>query len=81
MDKIPSGKVLRQIGSIAERIEGVEKINDIKARFKGTFLHIDLYINVDENLSMKEADQIAKNVEQRLIDKITAAKEVNAILS
>jgi cation diffusion facilitator family transporter len=81
MDKAPSQGVLNQIRLYTRKIKGVKEVLDIKARYIGTFLHIDLCISVDENLMIKEADRIAKDVETKLIDNIYSIREVNAIIA
>ena len=81
MDKIPSKHIIKQIKSYASKIEGVKFVPDIKARFIGSYLHVDLHIYVDENLDMKDADKIAHNVEALIINKVPLIKEINAIIS
>ena len=81
MDKTPSQDILDKIKLYVGNLKGVKDVFDIKARYTGTFLHVDLCIAVDEALSIKEADRIARSVETRLIDKISLIREVNAIIA
>lgn len=81
MDKVPAQKVLDRIRSCAHKVNEVKDVVNIKARYIGTLLHIDMSIAVDENISMEHADRIARNVKTRLIDKIPFAKDVNVIIA
>jgi len=81
MDKIPPEKILKQIKTCAGRFKGVKDILKVKARYIGTFLHIDLWIAVDEGLYMEAADKIAHDVEKRLIENVPFTKEANVIIA
>ena len=80
MDKIPANKIIKQIKYAAQKVRGVRFVSDIKARYIGSFMHIDISMFVDENLSMKEAGQISRNVELKIIETMPLAREVNAII-
>ena len=81
MDGIPSREVLNRIGSSTCAVQGVREVVNIKARHVGAFVHIDLGIAVDEEISMGEADVIAREVEGILANAIPNTKEVNVILA
>ena len=81
MDKVPSQKLLDRIRSCAHKVNEVKDVVNVKARYVGTFLHIDMSIAMDENINMEHADGIARNVKTRLIEKIPFAKEVNVIIA
>jgi cation diffusion facilitator family transporter len=81
MDKVPSPAVLERIRVCAKKISEVEDIIKIKARYIGTLLHIDMWISVDDELSMEQADKIARNVKVQIMGKIPFAKEVNVIIA
>ena len=81
MDKVPPQKVLDRIRSCAHKVKEVKDVVNIKARYVGTLLHIDMSIIVDENISMEHAGEIARNVKTRLIEKIPFAKDVNVIIA
>jgi len=49
--------------------------------FDATMLYIDLCISVDDAISMREAHEIASNVEVELINKISFVKEANVIVA
>jgi len=81
MDKVPSPKILERIRAYTEKVNEVNDIVKIRARYVGTLLHIDMWISVDNDLSMKLADKIARNVKVQLMEKIPSAKEVNVIIA
>jgi cation diffusion facilitator family transporter len=81
MDKVPSPAVLERIRVCTRKISEVEDIIKIKARYIGTLLHIDMWIRVDDDLSMEQADRIARNVKVQLMEKIPFAREVNVIIA
>ncbi len=81
MDKVPSPKILERIKACAQKVNEVKEIVNIKARYVGTLLHVDMWISVDDDLSMKQADKIARHVKVQLMEKIPFAKEVNIIIT
>jgi len=81
MDKVPPRKVLDRIRSCARKVKDVKDIVNIKARYVGTLLHIDMSIAIDEDLSMEHADQIARNVKTQLMGKMPSVREVNVIIA
>ena len=81
MDRFPSQHILHEIGSFAHAVEGVKEVLHTKARYVGAVLHVDLCIAVNEDISMREADVIAREVEGVLVNKFPNTKEVNVILA
>jgi len=81
MDKVPEGKILEQIKFCASKVSEVNDITDIKARYVGTFLHIDMSIAVDDDINMEHADGIIRDVRKQLIEKMPLANEVNVIIA
>jgi len=81
MDKVPSPKILERIKTCAQKVNEVKEIVNIKARYVGTLLHVDMWISVDDDLSMEQADEIACHVKVQLMEKIPFAREVNIIIT
>jgi cation diffusion facilitator family transporter len=81
MDKVPSKKTMEAIKICTQKVSEVKDIIKIKARYVGTLLHIDLWITIDDNISMKQADKIARHVKVQLMEKIPFAREVNVIIA
>ena len=81
MDKVPSKHVLDKIRTCAQKVSEVKDIINIKARYVGTLLHIDMWVSLDDGLSMAQADKIARQVKVQLMEKIPFAREVNVIIA
>jgi len=81
MDKVPSPAILARIRTCTHKVSEVKEIINIKARFIGTLLHIDMWISVDNDLSMAQADGIARRVKLQLMEKIPFTREVNIIIA
>jgi len=64
--KVPSQQLLNKVKGIALSVHGVKECHSIRARRLGDNIFLDLHILVDENLSIKEAHEIAHKVEDRL---------------
>lgn len=59
-------EVVRKAREKAWSIEGVQSVKSIKVRKSGSIYHADVVITVDENLTIKEAHEIADAVEKTL---------------
>jgi len=81
MDKVPSQKIMERIRACVQKVNEVKDIVNIKARYVGTLLHIDMWITVDDDLDMNQADRIARHVKVQLMEKIPFAREVNVIIA
>lgn len=62
--------VRREIARIACDHSGVIQVHDIRTRFISASIQVDLHIVVDGDLSVREGHAIAKEVEQRLVDRV-----------
>ncbi|APA01666.1 MULTISPECIES: cation diffusion facilitator family transporter [Bacillus] len=49
-----------------EQIAGVSRLKDIKARYLGSSVHIDVVIEVPSDLNIKESHEIANEVERKM---------------
>jgi len=81
MDRSPGQQVLAQLRSYTLSVEEVKDVVDIKSRYVGTALHVDVWIALDDAVDVRAADGIARNVEKQLIEKIPLAGEVNVIVA
>ncbi len=70
LGKVPSNKLVSDIESAALTINGVYDAYDIKVNYMGPYASVELHIEVKSDLSLKEADRIADNVEKNIINKI-----------
>lgn len=76
MDSSPEGEQLMKIWDAAAGIEGIVTVSDIKARYIGQWLFIDLEIGVDSERSVDEGHTLAAFARSRIIDSVPDAYEV-----
>jgi cation diffusion facilitator family transporter len=69
--------ILAQIEHAPLHVDGVIKVEDIRARWVGHRVHTDITIYVDPNLSVLEADEISKKVERSLRDHVRLLSSVS----
>ena len=63
-------EILAQIEHAPMHIEGVYGVHDVRARWIGHRVYSDVTINVDPNISVKEADGISQKVERAVRDHV-----------
>ena len=76
MDGRPEKEKIEEIINLAEEIEGVKDIHDIKLRSYGPRYIADLKIAVDGRLSVKEGHNIAVKVKNKIIENEDDVKDV-----
>lgn len=67
--------VVPTIFEVASEVPGVEEVNDIRARWVGHTLHVAMNIEVDAQLTLMKAHDIAEEVRHRLFHRITGISE------
>jgi cation diffusion facilitator family transporter len=60
---------LNQIEKLVLAVEGVESIHALRTRFHGPALRVDLHIQVNGNITVKEGHEIASVAKYRLLEK------------
>ena len=68
MGEAPPEERQAELTRLAEDVRGVESIHDLYARYDGTQLDVSLHVVVNENLSLRQAHDIAEAVEARLMN-------------
>ncbi len=76
IDTAPDQKVLHEIVIKAIDIEGVENVHDLRARYSGSEIFVELHIIVDPDLTVREGHEIATAVETRLCDEMPGVTRV-----
>ncbi len=61
--KAPGPALLEEIKSAARGVTGVKTINTVRAHHVGPFIHVEIHIEVDKNLSTFDSHAIGKEVE------------------
>ncbi|MGM0420369.1 MAG: cation diffusion facilitator family transporter [Bacillota bacterium] len=76
LGRAPDPDKMDKIREIVEEVEGVEAASEVKARYTGSKLYIDIKINVKPELSVREGHGIAAETKSRLLAEFTEAEEV-----
>lgn len=66
IDKSCSSEFMEELKEFVLTIEGVQEIDSIKTRLFGNRIYIDIEISADEDLTLKEAHQIAQKVHDEI---------------
>jgi len=62
--------ILAQIEHAPTHVEGVQSVSDVRARWLGHRVHVDLTINVDPGMRVRDAHALARYVERALLDHV-----------
>jgi cation diffusion facilitator family transporter len=68
IDTAAPREVHRAIERLATEVGGVRSAHAIRTRYTGSDLAVDLHIEVDGELTVRDANEIAEQVQQRLLD-------------
>lgn len=68
MDGLPEDEVLAGIVALAEKVAGVEHVHEIKGRRSGQYLIIDLKLDMNPAMTVKESHAIATAVKKVIFD-------------
>jgi len=66
MGKAPDDELLGDIRRTAEQVPGVVEVDDIKAHYVGTFVHVELAVRVDGSLSTVASHNLAEAARQAI---------------
>lgn len=67
MGRAPSSEILNECKKLALSEQGVKNVHDILAHYVGTFIHLEMHVEVDKNLSTKESHDIGKRVQKAVL--------------
>ena len=70
MGKVPSKKLIIDIKNAGMAVEGVSGVHEIKINYMGPNASVDLHVDVNPDLSLRNAHKIAHLVEKSVIDKV-----------
>lgn len=62
----PPPKLMEEIKAAALAVKDVRAINTVRAHFVGNFIHVEIHVEVDKNLSTYDSHAIGKEVERRV---------------
>jgi len=66
MGKKPGDKIMERLKNQALSIDGVKRLNDVRAHYLGNFIQVEIHIEVDKRLSTEDSHHIAKEVQNLL---------------
>jgi cation diffusion facilitator family transporter len=67
-DTAPDREVLDQLRQQAAEVGGVLQVHDLRARYSGSQIFVEIHIVVDERLTVREGHEIAAAVKYSLLD-------------
>ncbi|MBI2786137.1 MAG: cation transporter [Legionella longbeachae] len=76
VDTAVSSELLTQIVQVIARVDGVQKIHQLRTRTMGKDVLIDVHILVSPKISVSEGHYIAQHVHNSLTDQVDSVKDV-----
>jgi len=76
MDTAPAPEVVERIRRIAETISGVDRIEKCIVRKMGYYYYVDMHLEVDPQMTVERAHQIAHEVKDKVRDQFTRVRDV-----
>lgn len=64
---VPSKDILKDINNSASSVEGVLGVHNVRINYLGPYASVELHVTVREDLSLKEAHDIAHKVEEMIV--------------
>lgn len=66
MDGRPPDDFIRELVRLAEEVKGVEHVHQVKARRSGQFVLVDLKLEMDPQMTVKESHDISTGVKRKI---------------
>jgi cation diffusion facilitator family transporter len=76
MDTMPDDRHMNQIRAAASTIDGVRGVEKCFARKTGLRYHVDLHLEVNPDMTVRESHQIAHEVRQRVLERLNWVADV-----
>lgn len=76
MDRAPEASVIIELYRAVSEVPGVRRVDDLKARIFGPFIHVDCKISVDGEQSVAEGHRIGKRVKAALLAAVPTCRDV-----
>lgn len=62
----PDKRTIEQVKRVTLNVNGVKGLNDIRAHYVGSYVHVEVHIEVNKKFSMTKAHNIGKKVQDKL---------------
>ncbi len=69
MDALPSEELIGAITKLAEEVSGVEHVHEIRGRRSGQYVIVDLKLDMDPEMTVKQSHDIATQVKRLIFEK------------
>ena len=66
MGRQPDSSIMEEIKKKACAVFGVIGIHDVRAHYVGNYIHVEIHISLDQDLTMIQAHDIGKNVQKEV---------------
>jgi cation diffusion facilitator family transporter len=76
MDTMPNEGLMKQIRAAASTVPGVRGVEKCFARKTGLRYHVDLHLEVDPELTVRQSHEIARQVRQRVVEQLDWVADV-----
>jgi cation diffusion facilitator family transporter len=76
MDGQPPRELISAVATIAEGVPGVEHVHEIRSRRSGQYLIVDLKLDMDPEMTVKESHRITSNVKQLIFERFPNVGDV-----
>ena len=75
-DTAPNKDTIDELLKKASNVIGVRQVHDLKARYSGSHIFVEMHVVVDPKISVRNGHDIAKTVESCLLDEIPDVSRV-----
>lgn len=76
VDTAVSAELLEEINRVIQDVDGVKLIHQLRSRYMGSDVLIDVHVLVSPKISVSEGHYIAQHVHNALVDRIDSVKDV-----
>jgi cation diffusion facilitator family transporter len=76
MDGRPSGQFVDAVTRLAEEVEGVEHVHELKARRSGQYVIVDLKLDMNAEMTVRKSHAIATEVKRRIFERFPNVGDV-----
>jgi cation diffusion facilitator family transporter len=76
MDTMPDDRLMNQIRSVATEVPGARGVEKCFARKTGLRYHVDLHLEVDPDMTVRQSHEIAHDVRLRILETLDWVADV-----
>lgn len=77
MGKIPSKDLINKIENVANEVDEVDGVHNIKINYFGSYATVSLHIELDGDLKLSQSHKIVHIVQKKITDEVDIVKEAN----